>query len=315
MLEQAAMRDASVVNSKKPETFDEEYLNPNTNEKYYFETTRIPLMDKENSVYGICGISYDLTLERESKKQLEEERTKIATASKLAALGMLAAELGHEINNPLAIIRTSSWIMRKVVSAENFAKDLALTKLDEIDTTIQRISDIVTSVKNLSRDSSKEKMQDYVLKDILRDVQSICGSKFQPRGITFKLDDKNSLLNDKIYCYRVQLSEVLINLLANAIDAVENVARPWIKMDILSDSQNLVIRIYDNGPGIPEEIEKKIFAPFFSTKDLGKGTGLGLSISKEIMKRHGGDLMLNRKIGPSCFEAILPINKKELSAE
>ncbi len=311
---QVALSDEGVMKSKRAQTFDEEFLNPKTNEKYYYETTRIPLMDSDNHVYGICGISYDVTVERERKKQLEEEKTKIATASKLAALGMLAAELGHEINNPLAIIRTSSWIMRKIVSAENFAKDIALTKLDEIDLTIQRISDIVTSVKNLSRDSSKEKMQDYILKDILRDVQSICGSKFQPRGINFRMDEKNPLLNDKIYCYRVQLSEVLINLLVNAIDAVENVTDPWIRMDILSDNHNIVLRIYDNGPGVPEEIEKKIFAPFYSTKEVGKGTGLGLSISKEIMKRHGGDLVLNRNLSASCFEASLPI-KKKISAE
>lgn len=307
-------RDVSVIVSKEPQTFEEEYINPNTGESYYFETTRIPLIDTKSEVYGICGISFDVTHERERRKQIEEERTKIATASKLAALGMLAAELGHEINNPLAIIRTSSWIMRKILTSEDYPKAMALTKLDEIDVTVQRISDIVTSVKNLSRDSSKEEIREYVLKDILRDVHSICGPKFQPRGIRFRFEADNPLLKEKVFCYRVQLSEVLINLLVNAIDAVEGIGKPWIRMDILEEKGNIILRVSDNGNGVPEEIEKKIFSPFYSTKDVGKGTGLGLSISKEIMKRHGGDLILNREISGSCFEAYFP-KKRPVSAE
>lgn len=304
------LHDELVVETKKLLEFEEEFSNSRTGQKTLLQTTRIPLIDNDENVYGICGISYDITDERERRKILEEEKSKIATASKLAALGMLAAEIGHEINNPLAIIRTSSWIMRKILEGENIRKDMALQKLDEIDSTIQRISEIVTSVKNLSRDSSTESMKPYRLKDILLDVQSICGPKFQAKGIQFKFDQSNPLLNEDIECYRVQLSEVLINLVVNAVDAVENSENPWVNMEVSREKENINFRVTDSGPGVPDELDKKIFSPFFSTKEIGKGTGLGLSISKEIMKKHGGDLNLNRKISNNCFEAKLPVWRK-----
>lgn len=303
---QSSAQDLEVISSKR--NVDREDVIPNAlgnGTDLVLRTTRIPLVDQEGLVYGICGISFDVTEERERKKALEEERSKIATASKLAALGVLAAELGHEINNPLAIIRTGSWILRKIITSEDFQRTLALTKLDEIDNTIHRISDIVTSVKNLSRDSSQEKMQDHLLSDILRDVQSLCAPKFHPKGIELRLNTRNPILQRRIRCYRVQLSEVFINLLVNAADAVQAPSQ-WIQLDIAEEGENLIFRVRDSGPGVPEEIERKIFTPFFSTKDIGKGTGLGLSISKEIMKRHGGDLVLNRNISNNCFEATLP---------
>lgn len=301
-------RDHSVILSKKVQEFEEEYPNALTGEKIYFHTTRIPLIDAQNNVYGLCGIAYDITEERNRKKLFEDERLKIATASKLAALGMLAAELGHEINNPLAIIRTSSWILRKILSTENVQREMAMTKLDEIDATIQRMTEIVTSLKNISRDSSSEKKCDYLLKDILRDVQSICFPRFHPKGIKFKLELDPTLTEKHIHCFRVQLSEVLINLIVNAADAAETSEDPWIQLNVFVSGETLYIRITDSGPGVPEGLEKKIFIPFFSTKELGKGTGLGLSISKDIMKRHGGDLNLNRTVSDSCFEASLPLN-------
>jgi signal transduction histidine kinase len=302
----APHHDKIVVATKQAKVFEEEYPHFETGKKTLFQTTRIPLLSQNNEVYGICGIAYDITIEREQKKALEEEKTKIATASKLAALGVLAAEIGHEINNPLAIIRTSSWIMRKILSADSIQKDLAMSKLDEIDATVQRLSEIVISVKNLSRDSSSEEMKFYLLKDILRDVQSICGPKFQAKGIQFLIDLQNPILNEEIRCFRVQLSEVFINLILNAVDAVENVEHPWVKLEVLRERKSIIFRFSDSGEGVSADIEKKIFTPFFSTKELGKGTGLGLSISKEIMKKHEGDLLLNRSISASCFEITLP---------
>jgi PAS domain S-box-containing protein len=275
----------------------------------HFLVQRMPLTDQKGKPFGISGIAFDTTEADLQKKMREDEQTRLASASKLAALGMLAAEISHEINNPLAIIRTSSWILRKLLKTDSVPVDLALEKLQEIDETIQRISDIITSVKNLSRDSSQETMLEVGISEIMKDVHSICGPRFRSNGIEFHFDNQGSFLSRKVRCLRVQLSEVLINLLVNAVDALEGVhaEKRWISLELFEDSKGIIFRVRDGGAGVSPEIANKIFTPFFSTKDIGRGTGLGLSISQEIMKKHGGSLNWNPSISRSCFDVQLPL--------
>ncbi len=291
------------------------YLNNRLNNSWKCISCNASPILKDQKIVGAIASFRDITEKLENEQRLriereaiEEDKIRINRASKLAALGVLAAELGHEINNPLAIIRSGSWMLRKVLSQEVPDRRHALSKLDEIDLTIQRISDIVTSVKNLSRESSREKMGVYKLRDILSDVQNICRPMFSPKGLKLRLNMDNPVLDEKMNCSRVQISEVLINLLANAVDAVESRPDSWIQIDVLKTGTGIRIRFTDSGPGVSEENEKKIFSPFFSTKEIGKGTGLGLSISKEIMKRHGGEIFLNREISANCFEVQLPFH-------
>ena len=304
--EEVRIKDELVIEQKRSIEFEEEYLDHKTNQTSHFRTTRIPMIDTQGRVYGISAISFDITDEVERMKSLEQDRLHMASASRLAALGMMAAEIGHEINNPLAVIRTSSWILRKLMTAKEIAQDLVLKKLDDIDATIERINETVGSLRNLSRESVHEEPQQHLVRDIIKDVQGLCRPRITPKGIELSLDEKNPLLSAKILCRRVQLSEVLVNLLVNAVDEVEKLEHPKIKIEILSDSDHIIFRVTDNGSGVPLELEHKIFHPFFSTKEVGKGTGLGLSISRGIMKRQGGELILNRSVSNSCFDVILP---------
>ena len=106
-----------------------------------------------------------------------------------------------------------------------------------------------------------------------------------------------------------EISQVLVNLLNNADDAISKMPEKWIKLSVQNRSDWLEIRVTDSGHGIPPGDQKKLFQPFFTTKEIGKGTGLGLSISHGIVKNHGGELTLDTTSPNTCFVVRLPALK------
>lgn len=184
-------------------------------------------------------------------------------------------------------------------------KRLIEEKLETIDKTVKRVTDVVSALKNISRDHSRETKNSVLLNDFLKDVISISHNTLHSKGIKFIWDIDPSFLNFNLICYRGQLLEVFINLIANASDAVEEQENGEISLIFEHSDEHYFFLISDNGPGVPDELREKIFSTLFSTKDFGMGTGLGLSISKNIMKRHQGDLYL-KDGSKSTFVIKLP---------
>lgn len=116
----------------------------------------------------------------------------------------------------------------------------------------------------------------------------------------------------KLLCDRVQISQVMINFLSNAFDAIESHQEKWVEINCEDDTYFDIITFTDSGHGIPPEVVEKMFNPFYTSKDVGKGTGLGLSISKGIMEKHGGEIMVDRTSKNTCF--VLKIPKEESRA-
>jgi C4-dicarboxylate-specific signal transduction histidine kinase len=112
-----------------------------------------------------------------------------------------------------------------------------------------------------------------------------------------------------VLCREVQLSQVIINLVNNASDAIIDLPEKWIELDVTKDEtgKKIIISLTDSGNGIPQEIAKKLMTAFFSTKGVGKGTGLGLSISQKIINEHQGDLFLDQSCQHTRFIIELPI--------
>jgi C4-dicarboxylate-specific signal transduction histidine kinase len=107
-------------------------------------------------------------------------------------------------------------------------------------------------------------------------------------------------------CRKTEVSQVILNLLSNAIDAVTEVQDPWIRLHVKDQAEAIEILVEDNGPGIPAEIVDKIMLPFFTTKEVGKGTGLGLTISRTIAESHHGSLHLATEMPHTTFVLTLP---------
>lgn len=219
-------------------------------------------------------------------------------ASRLAALGEMASGIAHEINNPLTVILARASLL------EMRLEDPALQdSVKKIQHHAQRISKITRGLRYFSRDESNDPMTEFALNEIVEDSIAISSERSKSNGIRIYSEIENDLRG---FGRGYQISQILINLLNNANDAVSQVPFGEIHVSAKRADNALVIRVWDNGPGVPAAIERKIMSPFFTTKEGGKGTGLGLSISLGIAKSHGGELKLNRSVAASCFEFTLP---------
>lgn len=305
LIQQIREHDEEVKRELKAKEFDEVMKWVNGEERF-FKTIRFPIYHQATNKVLICGIGFDVTERKQIETKLAEERLKSINASKLAAIGTLAGEIGHEINNPIAIIKSVTFLLREMIEDHSIDEDVLKQKIDSIDTVLERITSIIRSLKNLSRKGLNETKEACTIRTILADVLPLVQLKMKKNGIDLLCDLNGPAFNEQVVCYHVQLGEVLMNLLTNSADATESVSDPWVKIEASSDARHIYIRIRDNGTGVPKDICEKIFEPFFTTKDIGKGTGLGLSISKNILKAHEGDLTLEPTAIGASFVVKIP---------
>ncbi len=257
------------------------------------------LMQKETEVLA--------DLVQKKAEELEEQKNLTFHASKMAALGEMAAGIAHEINNPLSIISLNNHMLLHQIEQDHVDKEGLKRFVKNIDLTVMRISKIITGLRTISRDDSKEDFAMNRFGDILDDVLALSGEKFKVHGIELRTNIDDSVVNLQFKCRRVQLSQVLINLLGNAYDSVEKLEHPWISLEAKINKGFLEIRVSDSGPGIPLELQEKIFQPFFTTKEVGKGTGLGLSLSSSIIRAHKGEIAIDNSSPHTTFVIKIPI--------
>ncbi len=232
-------------------------------------------------------------------KELDQQRVRSFQSAQLATLGEMSAGIAHEINNPLAVINAQSQILRKSLSDNPKAAE----KLDKVIAMSKRISNIVRGLRTFARDGSKDPMSEFPVTAFVAEVQDLCYSRMKSLRIEFHAQYPEDL---KAYGREVQISQVLLNLINNAIDAIEKLPQKWIRLEIVDRGHDIVMSVTDSGSGIPAELREKIMQPFFTTKDVGKGTGLGLSISIGIARDHGGDLIYDSNSENTRFEIRLP---------
>jgi C4-dicarboxylate-specific signal transduction histidine kinase len=257
-------------------------------------------------LWNYQDITSDLALEaqvRQTERLLEEERLRSLHASKMASLGEMAGGVAHEINTPLAVISTLAGQLSELAEealqsaeAEPLSHEFVLSHSSTIESTARRIGQIIRGMRTFARDGSKDPETWIDLHEILEDTLSLCRESLKAKGIEIRISIPE---NAQVRGRAVEISQVLLNLLNNARDAVENLSPKWILIQGVkvfpegSTQPALEIRIQDSGNGISEEVRDKLFQPFFTTKPVGKGTGLGLGKSKKLAEAQGGSLELN----------------------
>jgi C4-dicarboxylate-specific signal transduction histidine kinase len=235
----------------------------------------------------------------QTSKELDNERSKSVQMSKLASLGEMSAGIAHEINNPLAIISGSLPMVTKF--KDNPEKFTA--KINSIKKACFRIEKIVKGLQKFSRSSEGTDHKIESIKDICEEVLILTNAKAK-RNTT--LVNSSAVEDFSILCDIVEIEQVIINLVNNAIDAVKNQPEKWVKLNCFTEGEYTLLQVMDSGPGISKEIEQKMFEPFFTTKIVGKGTGLGLSITKGILDQHKAQISLNHSLSNTCFEIRFP---------
>ncbi len=250
------------------------------------------------------GVVEDVTRQKETEALLQEQQAKMVNSSKLASLGEMAGGVAHEINNPLAILKGYALQIRKLLEENPSDGTRVQEAVLRIEATVDRIARIVTGLRKVSRDSAHDSPVNYSMAELVNDTLSLCTERFRVHGIELAV---NPIRPDwQLQCRPVEISQVLLNLLNNAHDAVEKTTERWIKLNVDEDGPYLRISVTDSGKGIPAPLRDKILMPFFTTKPVGRGTGLGLSISKSIVESHGGTLTLDVESPRTRFVVHLP---------
>jgi len=274
---------------------------------------------------GIMSMAYVLSKKMVNRiAKIDQEKqmmnSQMVETGKLASIGELAAGIAHEINNPVAImVEESGWI-EDLLSEENLKESENLEEfnraLKQINTQGKRCKEITHKLLSFAR-KTDSRVKDVQINELLREVVSLSEQRARYSNVVI-----NTVLDENLPFTKVsesELQQVFLNLINNALDAMEKTGgnlHITTQMAEKMGAGDLIIRMEDDGCGIPKSNLSRIFDPFFTTKPVGKGTGLGLSICYGIIKKMGGDLMVNSVIDEgTTFTIRLPLKKEEKKEE
>jgi PAS domain S-box-containing protein len=264
---------------------------------------------KNNNIEGVVIQSYSTTNEKDMQIEIEQLRYRQMLTSRMAVLGEMAGGIAHEINNPLAIISGYSERLKRLLSRGQLTEEAVNKVVTNIDQTVDRITFIIKGLKAFARDGDNDPFLPNFVNKIVKDTLPFAEGKLA-KNQTFL---KQEPISDSIIieCRPVQISQVILNLINNACDAIQNLEERWVEVRVDELETEVNIKITDSGGGIPKHIAEKIMQPFFTTKEVGKGTGLGLSISKSIIEGHGGVFYLDDKCPNTRFVLRLPKSQSQ----
>lgn len=257
---------------------------------------------------GFVVLIQDLSEIKEKERLISEQREKMVSSAKLAALGEMAGGISHEINNPLAIIHAKSVQIRNFARSGMMDPERVASTAEKIEQMSLRISKIIKALRNIAREGQRDPFQRVNVSVLLEETSELCKERFRDYGIEFSVE--NAATNATIECRSVQISQVLLNLLNNAFDAVVELPERWVRLVARDLGEELLLSVVDSGPGVPREWRDRIFLPFVTTKEVGKGMGLGLSVSKGIVEAHSGALLLDPESDRTCFVVRLPRSQR-----
>jgi len=248
------------------------------------------LFEEDKFVHTRC-FTFDVTAEREAQQMVDMQQKALRNSEKLAVTGRMAASLAHEINNPLEAMSNLIYLVRGDHSMSEQSKQF----LELAEQELKRVAHVSRHTLAFYRGTTRE--SEFALQDMCDQLIGLLQARASAKNVTF---ERKYLSDSKAVAIDSEARQVLSNLLLNAIDAAPADSRITL---VAEDAPNGMIRfsVEDWGHGISEETAKRLFEPFFTTKEMG--TGLGLWVSEDILKRNGGNLVVESKRNPTRFSA------------
>ncbi|HEX9934393.1 MAG TPA: ATP-binding protein, partial [bacterium] len=269
----------------------------------FTETRKIPII-KDERVIQVATVVTDVT----ERKTAENALKKAHDAFRLASLGTLAAGVSHEINQPLTALKVKvDGMLHWGTENPDLLQKRLVSNLQFISDEADKIDRIIKHMRSLIR-SEKQEPEPVDVNEAVRKSMSIIGQQMASHGILvqLKLDpDRPTVL-----AQAVSLEEVMVNLLSNALYALDQVDQEpkTITVTTRTSSKACFIDFEDNGPGVPESLLERIFEPLFTTRSAGQGMGLGLSIVQRLLEEYGGTIRaFNRSEGGAKFTVHIPL--------
>ncbi len=258
----------------------------------------------------VLGIYRNVTEEIRQKNALRRREAAVTNASRLASLGELASIVAHELNQPLAALTTYVQATTRLVEVGEASRRETVLALRRCVALAERASEILKRVRRLVRRLPPID-EAFDLRDSVADMAGLLEAEARDRGVEIRLRRPRGAI--VVRCDRVQVEQAIFNLCRNAIEALAGSTRRrrLVQVAVSGSAHGALVRVSDNGPGIPKDLAKDVFEPFVSTK--AEGSGLGLSVSKSIAEAQGGSLRLERS-GPRGAAFVLRLSREKRGA-
>jgi len=276
----------------------------------YVSLTVSPLRNAKGEIIGGSKIARDVTERRQADARLADLQSELIHLSRWNMMGMMAAAIAHELNQPLAAIANYAAAAKRTLGSQQFSPVFVADIVEKIGKQRERASQIVERLRNQVARGPVQRCPEN-LEDVAAEALELVSSTVHRAGAHAVLETVGAL--KPVLVDRVQIQQVLINLVRNGVEAMEHSVVKQMQISVTPVPGGIRIDVSDTGAGLSDDVASRLFQPFVTTKDFGMG--LGLSICKDIIETHGGRLWAepNRPRG-TTFSFVLPAHSSEAAA-